>query len=85
MHILGFPAIGAGKNGHHSEISEDIYSDTNAKIYVDTIAGARVEFKTLKASIAGEIGDIINGYSNTPFGGITIFHSMGKNQLSNTS
>lgn len=41
------------------------------------MAGARVEFKTLKAKIVGEVGDIINGSSTTPTGGITIFHSMG--------
>lgn len=45
------------------------------------MVGARVEFKTLKAPIVGEVGDIINGHSSTPSDGITIFHSMGKKKL----
>lgn len=42
------------------------------------MAGARSELKTLNAPIVGEVGDIINGYSTSPSGGITIFHSLGK-------
>lgn len=70
-------AVGAGQY-HHNELSEDIYNDPNTKIYVDSNAGARSELKTLNAPIVGEVGDIINGHSTPPTGGITIFHSMGK-------
>lgn len=44
---------------------------------MDSNAGARSELKTLNAPIVGEVGDIINGHSTSPPGGITIFHSMG--------
>lgn len=69
-------AVGAGQY-HHSELSELIYNDPETKIYVDSNAGASSELKTLKAPIVGEVGDIINGHSTSPTGGITIFHSMG--------
>lgn len=69
-------AVGAGKY-HHSEINEDIYTDAVTKIYVDYNAGARTELSTLNAPIVGEVGDIINGHSQPPSSGISIFHSMG--------
>lgn len=72
-----FLAIGAGQY-HHSEIAEDIYTNAETKIYVDSNDGARSELKTLNAPIVGEVGDIINGQSTPPAAGITIFHSMGK-------
>ncbi|XP_055298600.1 ketimine reductase mu-crystallin [Sitodiplosis mosellana] len=69
-------AVGAGQY-HHNELSEDIYTDPDTKIYVDSNDGARSELKTLIAPIVCEVGDIINGRSTAPAGGITIFHSMG--------
>lgn len=69
-------AVGAGQH-HHSEISEDIYTDSCTKIYVDSNGSAKTELKTLNAPIVGEIGDIINGRCLAPSDGITIFHSMG--------
>lgn len=78
--IYQFLAVGAGESGHHTEIGEDIYTDSETKIYVDTIAGARVELNTLKAPIVCEVGDIINGHKPPPTEGITIFHSMGINK-----
>lgn len=71
-----FLAVGAGEN-HHSELSDDIYKDSQTKIYVDNLGSARTELKTLNAPIVGEVGDIINGAKLPPQSGITIFHSMG--------
>lgn len=71
-----FLAVGAGEN-HHSELSIDIYNDSQTKIYVDNWGSARTELKNLNAPIVGEVGDIINGYSTSPSTGITIFQSMG--------
>lgn len=77
--IISLVAVGAGQY-HHNELSTDIYTDPDTKIYVDSNAGARTELKTLNARIVGEVGDIINGHSAPPSGAktITIFHSMGK-------
>lgn len=69
-------AVGAGVN-HHSEIDEDIYTNAQTKIYVDSNAGAESELKTLNAPIIGEVGEIINKNWQPPSGGMTIFHSMG--------
>lgn len=66
-------AVGAGEN-HHNELSQDLYDV--AKVYVDTLAGANVELKTLKAEIVGEVGEVINK-KRYPSGGITVFQSMG--------
>lgn len=73
---ISFLAVSAGAH-HHSELSQDIYSDPDTKIYVDSNDNARSELKTLNATIIGEVGDIINTHSTPPTGGITIFHSMG--------
>lgn len=66
-------AVGAGEN-HHNELSQDLYDV--AKVYVDHMAGANVELKTLKAEIIGEVGEVINK-NKYPSGGITVFQSMG--------
>lgn len=69
-------AVGAGIN-HHTELSEDIYTDAQTKIYVDAMSNAKSELATLNAPIVGEVGDIINGAKQPPQSGIIIFHSMG--------
>lgn len=73
---ISFVAVGAGQH-HHSEISEDIYTDASTRIFVDCNSNAKNELKTLNAPIVGEVGDIINGHRSAPSSGITIFHSMG--------
>ncbi|KAL5281518.1 CRYM family protein [Megaselia abdita] len=66
-------AVGAGET-HHGELSQDLYDI--AKVYVDHMAGAEVELKTLKAEIVGEVGEVIIN-KKYPSDGITIFQSMG--------
>lgn len=70
-------AVGAGGN-HHTELSEEIYTDAQTKIYVDAMSNAKSELATLNAPIVGEVGDIINGAKQPPQSGIIIFHSMGR-------
>lgn len=67
-------AVGAGEI-HHGELSQDLYDV--AKVYVDHIAGAKVELKNLKAEIVGEVGEVIQK-KTYPTGGITVFQSMGE-------
>lgn len=68
-------AVGAGET-HHGELSQDLYDVS--KVYVDHMAGANVELKTLKAEIVGEVGEVINKKKYPSSGGITVFQSMGR-------
>lgn len=64
---------------HHSELDGSVYE--RSKIYVDNWTGAQSELKTLNYPIEGEVGEVINGTIPTPAHPLTIFHSMGMNQI----
>lgn len=67
-------AVGAGVN-HHSEIDDSVYE--KSKIYVDSWSGSEAELKTLNFPIVGEVGEVVNGVTQTPTHPLTIFHSLG--------
>ncbi|GLV34992.1 uncharacterized protein CBL_09472 [Carabus blaptoides fortunei] len=71
-------AVGAGAN-HHSELDEALYH--NSVIYVDHMAGAKVELAGLEkmgVQLVGEIGELISNDKPLPQNDkITIFHSLG--------
>ncbi|XP_013105537.2 ketimine reductase mu-crystallin [Stomoxys calcitrans] len=67
--------VGAGQV-HFGEVGQDIYD--NAVVYVDSLVSAKTELKDLKATIIGEVGEVIrNEGQRTENNRITIFQSMG--------
>ncbi|XP_073827884.1 ketimine reductase mu-crystallin [Musca autumnalis] len=67
--------VGAGQV-HFGEVAQDIYD--NGVVYVDSLVSAKTELKDLKATIVGEVGDVIrNRGQRSENNRITIFQSMG--------
>lgn len=76
MFCLFFIAVGAGIN-HHSELDDSVYSI--GQIYVDTMVSAKVELKTLRHPIIGELGEVMLNFKKAPASdSLTIFQSMGE-------
>lgn len=69
-------AVGAAQN-HYSELAEDLYNDRQTKIYVDSSNALEHDLKGLKAPIAAEVGEVVNGTKPVPTAETTIFQSTG--------
>ncbi|XP_075155570.1 ketimine reductase mu-crystallin [Haematobia irritans] len=67
--------VGAGQV-HFGEVGQDIYD--HGVVYVDSLVSAQTELKDLKATIIGEVGEVIrNAGKRKENNRLTIFQSMG--------